>query len=90
MRSGAFLQVQLAAVKAVRLEAGQKRGLIYVLKGATQVRGWRLDRKSSKIGSVASGQVSVSSKGCSGGGMERNHLSLVVQLVAVVAEEGRR
>lgn len=32
------------------LEAGQKSDLIYVLKGATQVRVWRLDRRSSKTG----------------------------------------
>lgn len=58
--------MQLVAVEA-GLEAGQKSGLIYVLKGANQVRGWRLDHRSSKIGYVATGQVSVSSKGCSGG-----------------------
>lgn len=50
VRSRAFLQAQLAAVEGRKLEPGQKSGLIYVFKGATQVRVWRQDRRSSKTG----------------------------------------
>lgn len=46
----AFLQAQLAAVEGQKLEPGQKSGLIYVLKGATEVRVWRQDRRSGKTG----------------------------------------